>query len=132
MARGVTTDNQTVYKIMSLYFMYNNYSRVARELNMPIDTVEDIVKRNINKEEFTKLHNETKRKFSKDFEEIIDLAVERLKEEIKVQDRIPVSQLSTVVGTLYDKNRLENDESTENTNNTINISFNAETEELSK
>lgn len=132
MARGKKTDEEVVHKIMSLYFMYNNYTRVARELNMSIDTVEDIVKRNIDKPEYTKLHNETRRKFSKDFEEIIDLAVNRLRQEIQEQDKIPVSQLSTVVGTLYDKNRLENNESTENTNQTINIGFSKETEDLSK
>lgn len=132
MARGKKTDEEVVYKIMSLYFMYKNYSRVARELDMSVDTVEDIVKRNIDKPEFTKLHEETRRKFSADFEEIIDLAVNRLKQEIQLQDKIPVNQLSTVIGTVYDKNRLENDESTSNENQTINIAFSEDIEELSK
>ena len=132
MARGKKTDEEVVYKIMSLYFMYKNYSRVARELNMSPDTVEDIVKRNKDKPEFTELHDKTRRKFSKDFEEIIDLAVNRLKEEIQLQEKIPVSQLSTVIGTVYDKNRLENDESTSNEKQTITIGFSEELEELSK
>ena len=132
MARGKKTDTQTIYKIMQLYFTYGNFTDVSNELDVPESTVRDIVNNNKDKPEFTELRDKTRRKFSKDFEEIIDLAVNRLKQEIQEQDKIPVSQLSTVVGTLYDKNRLENNESTENTNQTINIGFSKETEDLSK
>jgi hypothetical protein len=132
MARGKKTDTQTIYKIMQLYFTYGNFTDVSNELDVPESTVRDIVNNNKDKPEFTELRDKTRRKFSKDFEEIIDLAVNRLKQEIVEQDKIPVSQLSTVVGTLYDKNRLENNESTENTNQTINIGFSKETEDLSK
>lgn len=132
MARGKKTDTQTIYKIMQLYFTYGNFTDVSNELDVPESTVRDIVNNNKDKPEFAELRDKTRRKFSKDFEEIIDLAVNRLKQEIQEQDKIPVSQLSTVVGTLYDKNRLENNESTENTNQTINIGFSKETEDLSK
>lgn len=132
MARGKQLDNETVYKIMSSYFTTNNYTETSRQLNIPLNTVYDIVDRNITKPEFVELQNKTRRKYSKDFEEILDLAITRLKTEIAVQDKIPVSQLSTVIGTVYDKNRLENDESTENTNQTIKIGFSDEVQELSK
>ena len=132
MARGKKTDTEVVYQVMQLYFTYGNNQRVATELNMPLSTVTDLVNKNIDKPEFVELRDKTRRKFSKDFEEIIDLAVNRLRQEIQKQDKIPVSQLSTVVGTLYDKNRLENNESTENTNQTINIGFSEEMQELSK
>ena len=132
MARGKQLDNETVYKIMNSYFITNNYTETSRQLDIPLNTVYDIVDRNINKPEFVELQNKTRKKFSKDFEEIIELAVNRLKTEIKEQDRIPVNQLSTVIGTVYDKNRLELGESTENTSQTIKIAFNEEIEELSK
>lgn len=132
MARGKKTDNEKVYQVMQLWFTYGNSAEVGKILNMPDTTVRDLVSKNKDKPEFVELRDKTRRKYSKDFEEILDLAITRLKTEIAVQDKIPVSQLSTVIGTVYDKNRLENDESTENTNQTIKIGFSEELEELSK
>lgn len=132
MARGQKTDTEVVYQVMQLYFTYGNYQKVATELDMPLTTVIDLVKKNIDKPEYVELRTKTRRRFSEDFEEILDLAITRLKSEIAVQDKIPVSQLSTVIGTVYDKNRLENDESTSNEKQTITIGFSEELEELSK
>lgn len=132
MARGKQLDNETVYEIMASYFMTNNYTETARQLNIPIRTVADIVVRNQDKPEFTQLRKEKQKKFGDKFEHIINKALDRLSKEIDEQDKIPVSQLSTVVGTLFDKNRLEQGESTENTSQTIKIAFNEEIEELSK
>ena len=132
MARGKKTDTETIYKIMQLYFTYGNSADVSKELDVPESTVRDIVRDNKDKPEFVELRNKTIRKFSKDFEEVIELAVNRLKTEIVTQDSIPVNQLSTVIGTIYDKNRLEQGQSTENTNNTITIGFSDEMQELSK
>lgn len=132
MARGKKTDTEKVYQVMQLWFTYGNSAEVGKILNMPDGTVRDIVNRHKEEPEFIELRDKTRRKYSKDFEEILDLAITRLKTEIAVQDRIPVSQLSTVIGTVYDKNRLENNESTENTNQTIKIGFSEELEELSK
>lgn len=132
MARGKKTDTEKVYQVMQLWFTYGNSAEVGKILNMPDTTVRDLVSKNKDKPEFVELRDKTRRKYSKDFEEILDLAITRLKTEIAVQDKIPVSQLSTVIGTVYDKNRLENNESTENTNQTIKIGFSEELEELSK
>lgn len=132
MARGKKTDTEKVYQVMQLWFTFGNSAEVGKILNMPDGTVRDIVNRHKEEPEFLELRDKTRRKYSKDFEEILDLAITRLKTEIAVQDKIPVSQLSTVIGTVYDKNRLENDESTENTNQTIKIGFSEELEELSK
>lgn len=132
MARGKKLDEDTIYKIMASYFTTRNMNETSRQLDIPFSTVKDTVDRNIDKPEFVKLQEEKRKKFSAKFEKIINKALDRLDKEIDEQDKIPVSQLSTVVGTLYDKNRLENDESTENTNQTINIGFSKETEDLSK
>ena len=132
MARGKKTDTEKVYQVMQLWFTFGNSAEVGKILNMPDGTVRDIVNRHKEDPEFLELRDKTRRKYSKDFEEILDLAITRLKTEIAVQDKIPVSQLSTVIGTVYDKNRLENDESTENTNQTIKIGFSEELEEISK
>jgi hypothetical protein len=132
MARGKKTDTEKVYQVMQLWFTYGNSAEVGKILNMPDGTVRDIVNRHKEEPEFLELRDKTRRKYSKDFEEILDLAITRLKTEMAVQDKIPVSQLSTVIGTVYDKNRLEQGESTENTKQTITIGFSDEIQELSK
>ena len=132
MARGKQLDSETVYKIMGSYFITRNMNETSRQLGIPFSTVKDTIDRNIDKPEFAKLQEEKRKTFSEKFERIINKALDRLDNEIDMQEKIPVSQLSTVVGTLYDKNRLEHGESTENTNNTIQIGFSEEMQELSK
>ena len=55
MAKGKKTDNETIYKIMINMFSTNNFNETARQLNIPVKTVEKIYKENKEKEEFTKL-----------------------------------------------------------------------------
>ena len=107
-------------------------NEVSRSLNIPYTTVFDTIKRNQDKEEFVKLRQETRKQFSNKATRIIDKALNRIDKELDEQDTIPVNQLSTVIGTLFDKVRLDKGESTENTNQTINIAFSGELEELSK
>ena len=132
MARGEQLDIETVFKIMQLYFITDNMNEVSRSLNIPYTTVFDTIKRNQDKEEFVKLRQETRKQFSNKATRIIDKALNRIDKELDEQDTIPVNQLSTVIGTLFDKVRLDKGESTENTNQTINIAFSGELEELSK
>lgn len=132
MARGEQLDIETVFKIMQLYFITDNMNEVSRSLNIPYTTVFDTIKRNQDKEEFVKLREETRKQFSNKATRIIDKALNRIDKELDEQDTIPVNQLSTVIGTLFDKVRLDKGESTENTNQTINIAFSGELEELSK
>ena len=132
MARGEQLDIETVFKIMQLYYITDNMNEVSRSLNIPYTTVFDTIKRNQDKEEFVKLRQETRKQFSNKATRIIDKALNRIDKELDEQDTIPVNQLSTVIGTLFDKVRLDKGESTENTNQTINIAFSGELEELSK
>jgi nucleoid DNA-binding protein len=132
MARGSDTDIKTIYKVLALYCVIGSYAEVARQLNMPPSTVEKLVKDNKDKPEFVELCVEKKKTLSNDFNEIIDLAVKRIKQELIEEEKIPLNHLSTVIGTIYDKNRLEQGESTENTNQTITIGFSDEIQELSK
>lgn len=59
--------------------------------------------------------------FSKRANEIIKLALDRIEQEIINGDKITLSQLSTTLGILYDKSRLESNLSTENKAININI-----------
>ena len=115
MAKGKKTDNETIYKIMISMFSTNNFSETARQLNIPVGTVEDIYKRNIDKEEFTKLRKEKTEEFAEKATRLIDKALNRLEKALDdEEEKIPVNNLSTVIGTLYDKRALAKGESTVN------------------
>ncbi len=117
MARGKQLDNETVYKIMASYEVTNSFTATANELKLPICTVEQTYKRNKDKEEFIKLHNNKKDMFADMATNIIDKALKRLETELDNKDNnIAVNQLSTVIGTLYDKRALANGQATANVN----------------
>ncbi len=92
MARGKKLDNETVYKIMSLYFENSNYIEVAKQLDIPIGTIYDIVNRNKDKEEFQKLRAKKQDEFTIQSSRIIDkgiLLLElRLNKALENQDEI--------------------------------------------
>lgn len=131
MAKGKKTDNETIYKIMISMFSTNNFSETARQLNIPVGTVEDIYKRNIDKEEFTKLRKEKTEEFAEKATRLIDKALNRLEKVLDdEEEKIPVNNLSTVIGTLYDKRNLAEGKATVNTD--INIKMDKKVEELSQ
>lgn len=131
MARGKKTDNETIYKIMISMFSTNNAEETARLLNIPVTTVKDIYKKNENKPEFVELRSKKTDKFIEKANEIIDKAMERLLEELKdKENRIPVNNLSTVIGTLVDKRNLAEGKATTSTD--INIKMDKKVEELSQ
>ena len=68
--------------------------------------------------------NESKQQFTKRVDKIIIQILDRIEQEVLEGDKITLSQLSTTLGILYDKSRLENDLST--SNNAININIKVE------
>ena len=92
MARGKQTDTQTIYNIMCSYFDTRTYTRTGEELGIPKSTVEKIVKEHINDKEFVDLWNKKKEDFATKADVIIYKAMDKL-----------INQLSTTIGTLYDK-----------------------------
>ena len=82
MARGKKTDTLTIYKIMLSVFTTNNYSETARLLNIPEKTVETIYKKNINKEEFTKLRQEKREEFVDRADRIVNKGTELLEKKL--------------------------------------------------
>lgn len=71
--------------------------------------------------EVEKSITEAKPEFTKRVNEIIDKLLNRIDYEIDNGEKITLSQLSTTLGILYDKSRLENNLSTSNNNININI-----------
>lgn len=131
MAKGKKTDNETIYKIMVSMFSTNNFSETGRQLGIATTTVEKIYKENKEKPEFVKLCNKKKEEFADKASIIIDKALKRLEEALDdKEDKIPVNNLSTVIGTLYDKRALAKGESTSNTE--LSIKMDEKVEELSK
>ena len=72
-------------------------------------------------QEIEKSINESKSEFTKRANEIIALLLDKIEEKALNDDKITLSQLSTTLGILYDKSRLENNLSTSNNAVTINI-----------
>nr|DAP14839.1 MAG TPA: hypothetical protein [Caudoviricetes sp.] len=131
MAKGKKTDNETIYKIMVNMFSTNNFSETGRQLGIATTTVEKIYKENKEKPEFVKLCNKKKEEFADKASIIIDKALKRLEEALDdKEDKIPVNNLSTVIGTLYDKRALAKGDSTSNTE--LSIKMDEKVEELSK
>ncbi len=167
MPRGQKTSNEIVYKVMLSVFSTGNYSETARQLNIPVGTVEDIYKRNIDKEEFTKLRKEKNDEFIENASRIInkatqllerrlDTALESQNELDKIIDQVfeidekdmnekkkkaiitkieriqlyNLSEITTALGTVYDKRNLAEGKSTVNTD--INVRMDKKVEELSQ
>ena len=115
MARGKKTSPEVIYQVMTSWAMTNSYSQTARDLNMAITTVEKIVKDNKDKEEFVKLCNDKRDTFVEKATEIINILLERIVRETTDEEKdIPLNQLTTALGTVYDKRALAKGETTQN------------------
>lgn len=167
MAKGKKTDNETIYKVMLSMFSTNNLSETARQLDMPVTTVEKIYKDNKEKEEFVKLCNEKKDEFVENATRIINKSTELLERRLDMaldqQDELEnmieeiwdidkselnetrkktlvnkltklqlnnLSEITTALGTLFDKRNLMEGKSTVNTD--ITIKMDKKVEELSQ
>ncbi len=103
MAKGKQLDRETIYNIMSSYFETRSYSQTGRDLGVPTSTVEKTVKEHLRDEEYVKLWNNKKEDFVTRADLIIHKALDRLTKELDSEKEIPVNQLTTAIGTLYDK-----------------------------
>ena len=103
MARGKTTDAETIYNVMASYFITRSFAQTSRDLDMPLSTVENLVKAHMNDKEFIELWNTKKEDFVNKVDVIIYQAIDRLTKEMDKQENIPINQLTTAIGTLYDK-----------------------------
>lgn len=98
----------------------SNVKRLLSKYNITERRLFQIVKEDKDKELVQNI-TESKDYFSKRANQIIKLAMDRIEQEILKGDKVTLSQLSTTLGILYDKSRLENNLSTSNNNININI-----------
>jgi len=123
MARGKKYSEDIKEKAYFMYASSGSYEEVGRMLGVASSTVRSWIKAHANAapDEFETLRAEKKRDFVERSTEIIDIALDRLKKELINAEEIPVNQLSTVIGTLYDKRALAKGESTDNTRVTFTL-----------
>lgn len=114
MAQGKKTDSQTIYNIMDSYFETRSYAQTSRDLGVPESTVEKLVKEHIKEQEFRELWVKKKEDFATKADLLIYKAMDRLSKELDSEDKISVNNLSTVIGTLYDKRTIANNGGTPN------------------
>ena len=127
MARGVKIDNQKIQEVMASYALTNSYNATAKECGVSDKSVKKII--NEHSEEFSKISEQKKEEFVEYADKLINKAMNKLDKALE-RDDIPVNNLTTVIGTLYDKRALAKGEMTSNTS--IFIKMTDEIKELSK
>lgn len=101
----------------------SNINKICNDYGITRQYIFKLAKSDVGKE-IEKNINEIKPEFTKRVNEIIDKILKRIDYELENGDKITLSQLSTTLGILYDKSRLENNLST--SNNAININIKVE------
>jgi hypothetical protein len=133
--KGIKVDNKLAAKIIASYALTNSYLRTGKELGVCNNTVKRVINRK-NKEDpemVSRIVKDKKDTFIEDATRIMSKAMKRLENELDSPTTIiPTNNLSTVIGTLYDKRALAKGESTSNTNGTISVVMSDELKELSK
>ena len=100
-----------------------NVARISKEYDITERQIYKLRKSDVAKdiEQSIMKHEE---EFTKRVEELIKLTMDRIEKELQEGEKITLSQLSTTLGILYDKSRLEKNLST--SNNSINIHIKVE------
>ena len=131
MARGVKIDNQKIQEIIASYALTNSYNATAKETGVCANSVKNIInkQKTENADEYAKICEEKKEEFVEYADRLINKAMSKLDKALNRED-IPVNNLTTVIGTLYDKRALAKGEMTSNTS--ISIKMTDEIKELSK
>ena len=119
MARGKKTDFKVRQEALARLAVTDNVSQVARDMKLPDSTVRQFIIDEEKKDDgFKKLREQKKKEFVDKAWEIIQTGQDILLRDLKKakENGIPVdiSKISTVIGTIYDKQALANNESTMN------------------
>lgn len=112
--RGRKYSDEVKEKAYALYAICGNYEEVSRQIGVPSNTIIGWVK-DKPPDGYEELRDQKRREFIDSASEIIELAIERLKNDLLDEDKpIPANHLTTVIGTLYDKRALASGDTTEN------------------
>lgn len=110
-------DKQAILLEYELNHTKTNIANICTNYNITKQTIYDIIKQSKNDNTII----DYKSNFTKRTNIIIAKMLNRLEKEIDNADNINISQLSTSLGILYDKMRLNDNQSTSNQSININI-----------
>lgn len=116
-------NEQEKKEIKSLYMLDNsktNIVKICNDYNITKRQVFNIAKNDTIKNELGCIQTSSE-DFTKRLESIILLTLEKIEEKLQEGDKNTLSQLSTTLGILYDKSRLEKNLSTNNSSINIKI-----------
>ena len=125
MPSGVKTSTAKKVEVIKSYVKTDSFNATSKETGVNDKTVKKIVAEN------PKLYEQEKENFIQYTTKLLNKALKKLDEGLD-RDDIPINNLTTAIGTLYDKRALAKGESTENTSQTINIVMDNNIKELSK
>ena len=100
-----------------------NIEDLCNRYNISKQTIYNIIRDKKNQKQLNKYITESRNNFTKKTSILIDKAIDRLNDKIE-NEEVNAKDLVTTIGVLYDKNRLENNQST--SNNSININIKIE------
>lgn len=100
-----------------------NIEDLCNRYNVSKQTIYNIIRDKKNQTQLNEYITESRNNFTKKASILIDKAIDRLNDKIEDND-VNTKDLVTTIGVLYDKNRLENNQST--SNNSININIKIE------
>jgi transposase-like protein len=100
-----------------------NIEDLCNRYNISKQTIYNIIRDKKNQKQLNDYINQSRSNFTKKTSILIDKAIDRLNDKIE-NEEVNAKDLVTTIGVLYDKNRLENNQST--SNNSININIKIE------
>ena len=118
-------DSSDIADIMAEYLLdrsTKNVERIGKKYNISRQRIYQIVKKDENKKLLDESIKKNRKNFTKKCDVIINKALKRLNNELdNPNSEININQLTTALGILYDKSRLEDGLSTANQELHINI-----------
>lgn len=110
-------------EIVTLWASLKNKSKISDLVGVSEGTVRNVIKKLESDEDYINIYERSRSKFVEKSTTVIDMAFDRLIEKLSVPNRdVTVNQLSTVIGTLFDKRALAVGDSTENSKITVELS----------
>ena len=112
---------EKVTAVIMSYATTHSGRETSRQTGVPEATVRKILKDNKDDPYYARVYAKKQEDFVAKADRIIDKALDRLEKQLDGDDYIPVNNLSTVIGTMYDKRALAKGDPTSNEVTTIRV-----------
>ena len=132
--RGKKYDTETKERALAALAVSNNIDELSREMGIPSNTLRQWKKDAEKTEDFVEFRMEKRKEFvEKAWETIgnaLKLADRRIKNALENGEELPLREISTYIGTMYDKAALASGEETERAE--VRITMSGELEDYAK